>query len=81
MLIQGYLIVEYPLTASLKVTLSKFPRHGQDWSTFVGLAGEVVVVLQSKDGNGQAFTDVVAHVLSQGADHHLRLTQVDLRLV
>ena len=72
---------KYPLTDSLKTALAKLPSHGQDWPAFVGLSGEVVVVLQGRDGSGQAFTDVVAHVLNQGVNRSTQLTQIDLRLV
>ena len=72
---------QYPLTDSLRSSIAKIPNRGQTWPEFVGLAGDIVVVLQGKDGNGQAFTDVVIHVLSQGANRSTQLTQVDLRLI
>ncbi len=65
----------------MKASITKIPNRGQTWPEFVGLIGEAVLVLQGKDGNGQAFTDMVAHVLSQGANGSTQLTQVDLRMI
>ncbi len=71
----------YPLTDSLKASIAKIPNRGQVWPEFVGLTGDVVVVLQGKDASNRSFTDVVAHVLSKGANSSTQLTQVDLRMI
>ncbi len=72
---------KYPTTQRLRASIAKLPNRGHAWPPFVSRPGEVVVVLNGREANGQAFTDVVAHVLSQGANGSAQLTQVDLRLV
>ncbi len=72
---------KYPLTDELTASITQLPNRAATWPTFVGLAGEAVVVLQGREADGTAFIDVVDHVLSQSPNHTAQLTELDLRLI
>ncbi len=70
----------YPVTERFIESVNDLPNKATVWPEYVGLAGDVLIVLRGKDGTSQDFVDVTAHVLNKSMGGS-SLTQVVLRFV